>query len=104
MSRSPRLPTPLFHLDVAEVLAAALDDPRVADRVVALWRRAIREEEESKILLDDVAMAEKIGVHVRTFRRRYRDCPELLALATLPGERAERWPTGPVMAWWKLNK
>lgn len=118
MSQPKQLP--LFSIDFGEVYASVLQDPRVRQEVMSIMkdpgvRREFlalihfaldeREAKQRMRLLTDQEMADAIGCSLKTFRRRYKECPDTLGrLARKPGVSAERWPREEVLEWWWRNR
>lgn len=93
--------------DASVIVLAALRDPSVQAELLELQVKALIEAHRRMAAmsagLTDQAMADRLGVHVRTLRRRAKESPELAALATRQGPRASRWPADVVETWWKAN-
>ena len=98
-------PSPSSTEWAAGWLEALLQHPAAAAAVQALVARAVRAELDRRQagLLTDEGIAQVLGVHVRTFRRRLGQCPELAELAQRPSPTAERWAPTEVARWWREN-
>ena len=98
-------PSPSSTEWAAGWLEALLQHPAAAAAVQALVARAVRAELDRRQagLLTDEGIAQVLGVHVRTFRRRLGQCPELAELAQRPSPTAERWAPEQVARWWRQN-
>jgi len=96
-------PSPSSTEWAAGWLEALLQHPAAAAALQAVVAGAVRAELDRREggLLTDEGIAAALGVHVQTFRRRYRQHPELAELAARESATAERWPKAAVVAWWR---
>jgi len=84
-------------------LEALVQHPAAAAALESLVARAVRAELDRREsgLVNDEGIAQVLGVHVRTFRRRLLQCPELAELARKAAPTADRWAPEEVARWWR---
>ena len=98
-----------IEIDYAELLLRALENPRVAERMIGIFEIALQRNEARKLAagqaewVNSTEMARRLEVSLRTFEREREDCPELQAMAVKKGKTLT-WPVAKVKAWWAKHK